>query len=109
MPVVLDLSPIITTGDDITLLELETALETVPANLPEACQKLYQNIAGKAVSLNTKEFPDLARAIQYSCETKGCWAYEKLASKVTEFGDNPLETYLRITLGYNQVRNDRPI
>jgi len=80
VPVVLDLSPVVTTSEEMTLINLETALETVPANLPEACQRLYNNIAGKSVALNTKEHPDLARAIQYSCETQGCNPLETLST-----------------------------
>lgn len=106
VPLVLDLSPFIVTTDQVTLEELENGFRTVPANLPAACQTLYENVAGKAIVLDNNDFPDFADAIQHSCETPGCWAYDQLQKKAkdAEFGDPDIKlTYLRITLGYNQV------
>jgi hypothetical protein len=74
------------------------------ANLPVTAQKLYNCIAGPKFCLDTPEFPDFYRAIEYSIATPGCWCYETLKKKATEFSkDRPniLETYLRITLGQN--------
>jgi hypothetical protein len=106
VPLVTDLSPYVVTDEEIDLETLENGHFTVPANLPQACQRLYNNIAGKSVSLNTSKYPYFSKAIQYSCETPGCWAYEKLWAKAKkgELGNDILGTYLRITLGYNQVR-----
>jgi len=74
------------------------------ANLPTTSQKLYNCIAGPKFCLETPEFPDFYKAIQYSIATPGCWCYETLKKKATEFSKdkpNVLETYLRITLGQN--------
>jgi uncharacterized RmlC-like cupin family protein len=74
------------------------------ANLPATSQKLYNCIAGPNFCLETPEFPDFYKAIELSIATPGCWCYETLKKKATEFSkDRPniLETYLRITLGQN--------
>lgn len=74
------------------------------ANLPIVCQQLYNCISGKNFVLDTPDFPDFSKAIQYSIDTPGMWCYNKLQEKSTEFNpDKPniLETYLRITLGQN--------
>jgi hypothetical protein len=74
------------------------------ANLPATSQKLYNCIAGPKFSLDSPEFPEFYKAIEYSIATPGCWCYETLKKKATEFSkDRPniLETYLRITLGQN--------
>jgi len=74
------------------------------ANLPTTSQKLYNCIAGPKFGLETPAFPDFYKAIEYSIATPGCWCYDTLKKKATEFSkDQPniLETYLRITLGQN--------
>jgi hypothetical protein len=74
------------------------------ANLPATSQKLYNCIAGPKFCLETPAFPEFYKAIEYSIATPGCWCYETLKKKATEFSkDRPniLETYLRITLGQN--------
>jgi hypothetical protein len=74
------------------------------ANLSPTAQKLYDCISGKQFQLNTKDFPDFAKAIEYSIKTPGCWCWTRLKEKATEFNkDKPniAETYLRITLGEN--------
>lgn len=74
------------------------------ANLPQTSQKLYNCIAGPEFTLETDDFPDFYRAIEYSIATPGCWCYKTLKKKATEFNKdrpNPAETYLRITLGQN--------
>ena len=74
------------------------------ANLPQTSQKLYNCIAGPEFTLDTDDFPDFYRAIERSIATPGCWCYKTLKKKATEFSKdhpNPLETYLRITLGQN--------
>jgi quercetin dioxygenase-like cupin family protein len=63
-------------------------------------QKLFDCIAG--AKLKDGEFKDFAKAIEHSILTTGCWCYETLKKKASEFGkSNPNETYLRITLGQN--------
>jgi hypothetical protein len=79
----------------------------VSSNLPDACQQLYANVTGKKIILDDDDFPEFSQAIQHSCTTPGCWAYETLEAKATEFDKthpDRLQTYLRITLGYNGVR-----
>ena len=69
-------------------------------NLPPMSQKLYNCIAGPNFCIK----PELYKAIEYSIATPGCWCYETLKKKSTEFNkDKPdiFETYLRITLGQN--------
>jgi len=74
------------------------------SNLSLISQKLYDCISGKRFELNTVDFPNFTKAIEYSIATPGMWCYEKLIKKASEFSkDNPdyKETYLRITLGEN--------
>lgn len=74
------------------------------ANLSQTSQKLYDCISGKKFILNTPDFPDFTKAIEYSLATPGLWCHETIKKKATEFDkDKPnyKETYLRITLGEN--------
>jgi predicted metal-dependent enzyme (double-stranded beta helix superfamily) len=74
------------------------------ANLSIVAQKLYDCIAGKNFVLDSPDFPEFSKAIEYSIRTPGKWCYERLKQKATEFDkDKPdeKETYLRITLGEN--------
>ena len=73
-------------------------------NLSAISQKLHDCIAGKHFRLDTRDFPNFVKAIEYSINTPGKWCYERLKEKATEFSkDKPNyeETYLRITLGEN--------
>lgn len=104
LPVVIDLSPFIISDQKVSLLQLEKNDFTTFANLPEACQVLYHNVAGPNITLETEDFP-FAAAIQRSVSTKGLWGYETLMKKAEEFGQRDEKgTYLRITLGTNHVR-----
>ena len=79
------------------------------ANLPEVSRQLYECVSGKKFVLNDENFPDFSKAIEHSIATPGCWCYDKLQEKKTEFNpDNPniYETYLRITLG--EIDGDSP-
>ena len=96
----------LTLKDTAWLTMDDIALGTIMAvaNLPATSQKLYNCIAGPMFSLTTPAFPDFYKAIERSIATPGCWCYETLKKKATEFSkDRPniLETYLRITLGQN--------
>ena len=106
LPVTVDLSPFVVSGDYVSLCDLASGLVTVPANLPDACQKLYGNIGGISITLDDKEFPEFGRALESSCTDPSGWCYKKLQEKQKEFGDKPniAMTYLRITLGYNLAR-----
>lgn len=103
VPVVMDLPPFVVTADQITLRDIENGFFTAPINPPDACQKLYGNVAGTKIVLNDNDFPQFAEAIQRSCTDPRGWAYQKLKAKQGELGSDPYGTYLRITLGYNQV------
>ena len=103
LPVVMDLSPFVISDQKVSLLQLEKNNYTIFANLPEACQVLYHNVAGPEITLEAEDFP-FAAAIQRSVSTEGLWGYETLMKKATEFGERDEKgTYLRITLGTNQV------
>jgi hypothetical protein len=103
LPVVIDLSPFVISDQKVSLLQLEKGDYTIFANLPEACQTLYHNVAGPSISLETEDFP-FAAAIQRSVSTPGLWGHKKLKDKASEFGKlDEKGTYLRITLGTNQV------
>ncbi len=71
--------------------------------LSSSAQKLYDCVSGEKFVLDTDDFPEFSQAIEYSIATPGLWCNTRLKEKATEFGKdpNPLETYLRITLGEN--------
>lgn len=89
---------------DVTLEDLAVGTTTSIANLSNVCQRLYANIAGPGVKLDDKNFPDFSQALEYSIRTPGKLCFEKLKSK-SSFGKNPLMTYLRITLGTDEVKS----
>lgn len=99
LPVVSDLPPRIRSGDKVSLQDLADGLFTVPENLSPECQKLYHNIAGVEVVLDSPDFPDFSSAIEYSVNTPGAYGYELLKHKKGELGDDIRGTYLRITIG----------
>lgn len=103
LPVVLAPPPTLVSSERITLDMIARNEATVIESLPDACQVLYGNVAGPAIELDMPDFPDFAKAINYSIVTPGCICYEKLKEKASEFGSyDPEETYLRITIGPNQ-------
>jgi len=74
------------------------------ALLSSDAQQLYDCISGNNFVLDSIDFPDFSKAIEYSIATPGLWCHEKLKDKSTEFDKNKpniLETYLRITLNEN--------
>ena len=107
-PVTVDLPPLVVANSEITLANLDTDNKTVVQNLSDECQKLFANVAGSNIQLNTPDFPDFSEAIDYSIRTKGCVCYNMLKSKVSEFSgegapkNDANETYLRVTLGTNK-------
>lgn len=103
LPVTLSLPPSLVSSDEITLDAIAENEHTVIANLPAACQVLYGNVGGAAITLNSPDFPDFAQAIEHSIMTPGCICHQKLEEKASEFGKRePDQTYLRITIGPNQ-------
>ncbi|KAF9915971.1 hypothetical protein FBU30_001610 [Linnemannia zychae] len=103
LPVVLAPPPVLVPSDRITLEMIARNEATVVACLPDACQILYENVAGPDIKLDTPDFRDFSAAINYSIVTPGCICFEKLKEKAEEFGKYDLKgTYLRITMGPNQ-------
>ncbi|KAF3906734.1 hypothetical protein AA313_de0202059 [Arthrobotrys entomopaga] len=101
LPVIVDLPPTVVTSEEVSLHDLSLSRVTTWANLPEACQKLYHNVAGKKVALESSNFEKLADAIHQSVTTEGYWGHSKLRSKCKN-PDDPEEfqyKYLRITIG----------
>lgn len=90
--------------EELTMDMIASGLALPKANLSLTAQKLYDCISGKQFKLNTPDFPDFTKAIEYSLATPGKWCYERIQQKATEFDKehpNVNETYLRITLGEN--------
>jgi predicted metal-dependent enzyme (double-stranded beta helix superfamily) len=90
--------------EELTMDDIAAGKYMPKANLSRMSQKLYDCIAGKQFILNTPDFREFTKAIEYSIKTPGMWCYERLKQKATEFNkDKPdyNETYLRITLGEN--------
>ncbi|KAF4337730.1 cysteine dioxygenase [Fusarium beomiforme] len=104
-PVTVDLPPVVIPESEMTLEILESLEAMTFANLPKACQKLYHNIAGPKITARPASFPELPQAIDASCKDPNKYCGKILAKKNT-FGD-PLETYLRITVGDN-LKADSP-
>jgi len=100
LPIVQKLPPIIVPSESITLDQIALGSATVPANLSAQCQRLYANVAGAKVLLDTPDFPDFSQAIERSVNTEGLLCQKLLKKKAGEFGkEDYMSTYLRITLG----------
>ena len=90
--------------NDLSMESIASGKYMPKANLSQTSQKLYECISGKKFVLNTPDFPDFTKAIEYSLATPGRWCHKTIKKKATEFDkDKPnyKETYLRITLGEN--------
>jgi hypothetical protein len=101
---ILNATPLLVKGtDDLTMYDVAGTTYLPSAALSGTSQVLYNYVSGKKFTLNTPDFPEFADAIEYSIKTPGLWCNTRLKEKATEFGKdpNPLETYLRITLGQN--------
>ena len=87
---------------ELTMHDIASNKFLPKSHLAPAAETLYDCIGWKSFSLNTPDFPDFCKAIEYSIATPGLWCHETLKKKAGEFGKpNLLETYLRITLGAN--------
>jgi hypothetical protein len=87
---------------ELTMHDIASNKVLPKSHLAPVAETLYDCIGWKSFSLNTVDFPDFCKAIEYSIATPGLWCHETLKKKAGEFGKpNPLETYLRITLGEN--------
>ena len=90
--------------DELTMDDIANASYLSKSHLSLDAQQLYHCISGKNFILDSYDFPDFSKAIEYSISTPGLWCFEKLKDKSREFNkDKPniLETYLRITLNEN--------
>ena len=88
--------------DDLTMDDIASENFLPRSWLSPVSQKMYDSIAGRQFVLDDPSFPDFSAAIERNIATPGCWCYETLKKKASEFGKpNILETYLRITLGQN--------
>ncbi len=89
--------------NELTMDDIANNTYLPHSSLSSSAQSLYNCVSGKNFILNTPDFPDFSEAIEYSIATEGCWCNTRLKQKEMEFGKdpNPLETYLRITLGEN--------
>ena len=91
-------------SDRLTMDDIAEGKYLPSANLPEVSRQLYGCVSGKNFVLNDEKFPDFSKAIEYSIATPGCWCYDKLQEKKSEFDPehpNIYATYLRITFGDN--------
>lgn len=103
-PITTKLPLLIKNCNSLTMDHISNSTFMPKANLSHASQKLYDCISGKKFVLDTEDFPDFTKAIEYSIKTENCWCNTQLKSKANEFNkQNPNinETYLRITLGMN--------
>jgi hypothetical protein len=103
-PITKSIPLLVKNTNELTMNDIATGKYMPKANLSLTSQKLYDCIAGKNFVLNTRDFPDFTKAIEYSIVTPGSWCYKTLKRKATEFDKNKPnydETYLRITLGEN--------
>lgn len=90
--------------DELSMLDIASGTYLPSANLSPASQILYNCISGKRFVLDDEDFPEFSQAIEHSLRTPGCWCNRRILEKATEFDKDhpqPLETYLRITLGGN--------
>ncbi len=102
-PIVNNVPLIIKNTNELTMDDIANNTYLPHSSLSQVAQSLYYCVSGNNFILNTPDFPDFSEAIEYSIATDGCWCNKRLKEKEMEFGKdpNPLETYLRITLGEN--------
>ena len=103
-PVINKIPLVVKNSNDITIDDIAENIYMPKSFLSYNSCILYDSVCGNNFVLNTKDFPNFSKAIEYSIKTEGCWCNNKLKEKSTEFDkDKPNlnETYLRITLGKN--------
>ena len=102
-PITSSVPLLIKDAKDLTMTDVAEGKVLPSSNLSSSSQRLYNCVSGDKFTLNTPDFPDFIKAIEYSIATPGLWCNKTLKSKVGEFGKSadPAETYLRITLGKN--------
>lgn len=78
------------------------------ANLPRACQTLYQNVAGANITVEPHDFPQLPEAIEQSLRGTNTVCSNMLKEKKKlEPWITDDELYLRVTVGSNMVRDSQ--
>ena len=103
-PITLKLPLLVKNTDELSMNDIAKGEILPHSNLSAAGQQLYNCISGRRFILNDADFPDFAKAIEYSIATPGLWCNKRLKEKANEFSKkkpNKKETYLRITLGEN--------
>ena len=96
--------PLLVKGmNELTMNDIASNAYLPNASLSIAGKTLYNCVAGEKFVLDSPDFPDFSKAIEHSINTPGLWCNTRIKQKATEFGKipQPLETYLRITLGQN--------
>jgi hypothetical protein len=83
-PIYDDLPLLVKSHDEITLDDLDQNSAITIYELSPECRRLYSNVAGKCVQLNTDNFTDFSAAIEYSINTPGMTCYNKLIEKAKE-------------------------
>lgn len=102
LPVTSSAPPIIVARDQIDLGSIDNNQATVVDNLSAECAQLYNNVAGRNLSLNTADFSDFSDAINYSIITEGALCNTRLKEKSANLSeDRKRQCYLRITVGEN--------
>jgi hypothetical protein len=89
--------------DQFGMDDIGAGVVTVPANLSQRCQQLYDAVAGAMFELDTPDFRHFSDAIAASIKNPAGWCAKTLAAKAArdEFGDKTAN-YLRITAGRSQ-------
>ena len=103
-PVTLKVPLVVKNTNELTMNDVAKGEVLPHSNLSSAGQQLYDCVSGRRFVLNDVDFPDFAKAIEYSIATPGLWCNTRLKEKANEFSKdkpNEKETYLRITLGEN--------
>ena len=103
-PITIKLPLLVKNTDELSMNDIAKGEILPHSNLSAAGQQLYNCISGRRFILNDADFPDFAKAIEYSIATPGLWCNKRLKEKANEFSKkkpNKKETYLRITLGEN--------
>ena len=101
-PITMSIPLLVKNTNQLSMDDIANNAYLPDATLSPEAQLLYNCISGDRFSLDTPDFPDFSKAIEYSINTPGLWCYTRLKQKASEFGNpQPLETYLRITLGEN--------
>lgn len=100
-PLICNLPPVVLDSSKVNLFTLDKGEYTFSASLPSACKELYSNVAGCDLNYTEVEGEKvlLSDAIRYSL-ANGILK-KKIESKQGELGDDPNETYLRVTLGHS--------